>query len=227
MRLTLAAALLLSWVCGPVRAQGGPPGPPGQAKPPEITFDKQGLALAGLTPAGKLAWYSLAREPQGYTTRIVQRSGVEVADALGEAKVELEDPLPPFSVWLVVDLTSGGHSVARPEPETGLPLPFREALFPGQSLARNPQGKLNRLMHTRAYVELFLARPGVGAWVLAAGEGAEGDDDGRLDGSLRTALETMKPVGDSPAPPDEYAAKDILMIVDPRALEYYALQLVN
>ena len=187
---------------------------------PTVRFDSRSVALAGLTPSGSVAWYSVSREPQGYSTLTASRSGVETADALGEATIELEGDVATASVWVVVDLEQGGFAVAAPQGTS-----FREIGFEGRSVVADPQGKLNRLVHTRPYVELFLARPGVGAWAMAAGEGAEGDDDGEQDGSLHTTLADMEPLAASPPPPDELEAGDVLVMVDPRTLEYYVVEL--
>lgn len=186
---------------------------------PVVRFEARRVALSGLTPTGGVAWSSVSREPQGYSTLIARRSGVATADALGEAAIELAGEVATASVWVVVDLAAGGFTVAAPEGTS-----FREIGFDGRSVRADPQGKLNRLVHTRPYLELFLARPGVGAWAMAAGEGAEGDDDGALDGSLRTALAGMQPLAESPPPPEELVADDVLVMVDPRALEYYAVR---
>lgn len=195
---------------------------PGAADPttPTVRFEARSVAVTGLTPAASVAWTSVSREPQGYSTLVASRSGVMTADALGEATIELESEVAPASVWVVVDLAAGGFAVAAPQGTS-----FREIAFDGRSVVANPEGKLNRLVHTRPYVELFLARPSVGAWVMTAGEGAAGDDDGEQDGSLRTRLESMEPLAASPPPPDGLAAGDVLVMVDPRALEYYAVEL--
>ena len=188
------------------------------AATPTVSFDARSVGLAGLTPSGSAAWTSVSREPQGYSTLIASRSGVATVNALGEATIELDADVATVSVWVVVDLATGSFTVAAP-PGTS----FREIGFDARSVVENPQGQLNRLVHTRPYLELFLARPGVGAWVMTAGEGAAGDDDGEHDGSLRTTLATMQPLAASPPPPDELAAGDVLVMVDPRALEYYAV----
>lgn len=190
------------------------------AAAPAVRFDARSVALTGLTPSGSVAWTSVSREPQGYSTLTASRSGVATADALGEATIELEGDVATASVWVVVDLDGGGFAVAAPQGTS-----FREIAFDGRSVVADPQGKLNRLVHTRPYVELFLARPGVGAWATAAGEGAEGDDDGVQDGSLRITLAGLQPLAASPPPPDELAAGDVLVMVDPRTLEYYAVEL--
>jgi hypothetical protein len=48
-----------------------------------------------------------------------------------------------------------------------------------------------------------------------------------VNGSLRAALETMEPVAQSPPAPEELVAGDVVMVVDPRALEYAAVRLVR
>lgn len=194
--------------------------PAADAATPTVRFEARSVALTGLTPSGSVAWTSVSREPRGYSTLTASRSGAATADALGEATIELDGDVATASVWVVVDLEQGGFAVAAPQGTS-----FREVGFDGRSVVANPEGKLNRLVHTRPYIELFLARPGVGAWVMAAGEGAEGDDDGEQDGSLRTTLASMQPLAASPPPPDELAAGDVLVMVDPRTLEYYAVEL--
>jgi hypothetical protein len=194
--------------------------PAADAATPTVRFDARSVALTGLTPSGNVAWTSVSREPRGFSTLVASRSGVATADALGEATIELDGEVATASVWVVVDLGEGGFTVAAPEGTS-----FREIGFDGRSVVANPQGKLNRLVHARPYVELFLARPGVGAWAMTAGEGAEGDDDGEQDGSLHTRLASMEPLAASPSPPDGLEAGDVLVMVDPRTLEYYAVEL--
>jgi hypothetical protein len=193
--------------------------PGADAATPAVRFDAQRVALTGFTPSGSVAWTSVSREPQGYSTLTARRSGVAVADTLGEATIELDGPVATASVWVVVDLVGGGLTVAAPEGTS-----FREIGFDGRSVVANPQGKLNRLVHARPYLELFLARPGVGAWVMTAGEGADGDDDGERDGSLRTSLANMQPLATSPPPPEGLEVDDVLVMIDPRSLEYYAVR---
>lgn len=193
--------------------------PAADAATPTVHFGARSVALTRLTPSGNVAWTSVSREPRGYSTLTASRSGLATADALGEATIELDGDVATASVWVVVDLGRGDFAVAAPEGTS-----FREIGFDGRSVVADPQGKLNRLVHTRPYVEFFLARPGVGAWVLTAGEGAEGDEDGAHDGSLRITLATMQPLAASPPPPEGLEAGDVLVMVDPRSLEYYAVK---
>ncbi len=187
------------------------------ATQPTLDFEAQRVVLGGLTPSGNVAWYSISREPQGYSTLIAQRSGFATADAVGETTIELERDVAPASVWVVVDLDQGGFTVASP-PGTS----FREIGAEEGSVTASSDGELG-LVHARPYLELFLARPGVGAWVMAAGDGAAGDADGEQDGTLFTTFATMEPLEASPPPPDELRTSDVLVVVDPRALEYYAV----
>jgi hypothetical protein len=185
---------------------------------PTLDFETQRVVLRGLTPSGNVAWYSVSREPQGYSTLIAQRSGLLAADALGEAAIELEQDVAPASVWVVVDLDGGGFAVGGP-PVTS----FRDVGTEAWSVATGDSSELDHLVHARPYLELFWARPGVGAWVMAAGDGAAGDDDGEQDGLLQTSFAAMEPLEASPPPSDELQANDVLVVVDPRALEYYAV----
>lgn len=216
--VTCGWRLVVSLALGFAATGGGFAPAAAEAGGPSLDFEAQRVVLGGLTPSGNLAWYSISREPQGYSTRIVQRSGLATADALGGAAIELEGDLAPVSVWVVVDLEGGGFAVGAP-PATS----FHDVGFDPGSLVASSPGKLDRLVHARPYLELFLARPGVGAWVMAAGDGGEGDDDGAQDGLLHTPLAALQSLEGSPPPPDELQAHDVLVMVDPRTLEYYAV----
>jgi hypothetical protein len=215
LHVTCGWRLVLSFALG-LAAIGDGSAAAGATKP-TLDFEAQRVVLGDLTPSGNVAWYSISREPQGYSTLIAQRSGFVTADAVGEASIELERDVAPASVWVVVDLDHGGFTVASPSGTS-----FREIGADEGSVTASPDGELS-LVHARPYLELFLARPGVGAWVMAAGDGAAGDDDGEQDGTLLITFATMQPLEASPPPPDELRANDVLVMVDPRALEYYAV----
>lgn len=218
LHVTCGWRLVVTFLVGLAAIGGGWAPSSAEASKPTLEFEAQRAVLGGFTPWGNVAWYSVSREPQGYSTLIVQRSGFATADALGEGAIELEVDVAPASVWVVVDLDHGGFTVASP-PGTS----FLDIGFDGQWMAAGSLGEPDGLVHARPYLELFLARPGVGAWVMAAGDGAEGDDDGEQDGSLCTTFANMQPLEASPPPPRELQAKDVLVMVDPRALEYYAV----
>lgn len=198
----------------------------GASAPPElaITFEESAVLAAELTPGGEALFFSLARIPLGYSQRVERRVESLPVDALGEAFFEIEEggPVPEKSVWAVVDLPTGAFAVAAPGTFS-----LTESPFPGNAFEVGAPGLLNRFRHTFAWVDMVLIRPGVGAWTLRASDGGPGDRDEVADGRTVTALEDAEPVGASPAPPDRFQADDVLVVIDPRELRFYATRLIG
>lgn len=210
LHVTCGRRLLAAFALG-LAALGG--GTTAEAAP-TLEFETKRVVLGGLTPSGEVAWYSVSREPQGYSTLIAQRSGSVTADESGAAAIDLESDVAPASVWVVVDLERGSFTAAAPAGSS-----FRDIGGDQWTGLASP----DQLVEARPYLELFVARPGIGTWALAAGDGAEGDEDGEQDGTLLVPFATMEPLGFSPPAPAELQAADVLVVVDPRALEYYAV----
>lgn len=220
-------ALALSIAAAPDVLQAAAPVPQGRAAsaPPElsITFEEAAVLASELTPGGEALFFSLARVPLGYTQRVERRVELVPVDPLGEAYHEVQDgsTVPRKSVWVVVDLSTGAYGIAAPE---GFALD--ESPFPGNGFQVGAPGLVNRLRHTFSWVDQVVVRPGVGAWALRASDGGGADRDGVADGRTVTALEDAEPVGAAPAPPDRFQAEDVIVVIDPRALRFYATRLV-
>jgi hypothetical protein len=198
----------------------------GASAPPElaITFEESAVLAADLTPDGEALFFSLARIPLGYTQRVERRVESLPVDALGEASYEIEvgGPVPEKSVWAVVDLSSGAFAIAAPGSFF-----LDESPVPGNAFEVGAPGLLNRFRHTFPWVDMVLVRPGVGAWTLRASDGGGQDRDGTANGRTVTALEDAEPVGVSPEPPDRFQEDDVLVVIDPRELRFYATRLIG
>lgn len=196
------------------------------APPPTIDFEEEAAVVSGLAPQGQVAWMSVSREPREGYVRVMRREGIaKDDDGDGAVRLELEpdERIAPRSLWAVVDLASGELALASPEGETSV----REVVFPGRGLARGASNKLDRFEAGREMVELLYVRPGTtpAAWGMSAGDGGEADDDGADDGALAAALAGARPLGASPAPPEELTSGDLVVAVDPRSLEVFAVRL--
>lgn len=194
--------------------------------PPElaVSFEEAAVLAAGLTPGGDAVFWSVAREPQGYFQRVVGRRGVEVVDALGEARFEPEDGAVPLkSAWAIVDLASGAFAVAAPP---GFPL--ERVPFPGRAFEVGAPGVVNRLRHAGEALEVLVARPGVGAWRLATWDASPQDRDETDDDRVLLGLEDLEPFEASgPGPPERFAQGDVIVVLDPRTLRVYATRLLG
>jgi hypothetical protein len=220
--VTLGTLTTLAQAEPPAEPPSEPPAEPPSAIEPSLELEPAAVTAAGLTPGGEVVLFALSREPQGYYTRVVPRAEVLVADAAGEARYELEAAVPARSVWVVADVASGALAVAAPDD-----FPLRVvALSPGD-LRRGPAGRRDRLVRTLERVELLVVRPGVGTWRLSLHDGGAADADGANDGALSAALDELVPVGAAPGPPEEVAAGDRFVAIDPATLDLFTLALAE
>lgn len=208
-------------------AQAGPTFSVRQASaPPELalTFEDAAVVAAGLTPGGDAVFWSVGREPLGYHQRVVRSEGIEVVDALGEARFEPEEgAILLKSVWAVVDTATGGFAVGAPER-----FHLREVPFPGRGFEVGAPGLVNRLRHELESLFVLVVRPGVGAWRLEAWDTSEKDRDGEDDGRVLMDLEDLEPMEASGAgPPERFARDDVIVVVEPVSLRFYATRLLG
>lgn len=193
---------------------------PALAAPPILTFEPQAVAASGITPKGRVVWFSVAREISRRASSIVPH--IEQAaddDGDGQVRFDLGQDVPVRSIWFAVDLETGEAGVATPED-----FPLLEAELPARAIP----AALNRLDLERQFVYLVLVRPGVGAWKLRVGDGGASDEDGEPDGTLRAALASLEGIGPSPAPPPErFSPKDLLLVIDPNRMEFLRFQVRN
>jgi hypothetical protein len=194
--------------------------------PPEllVTFESAAVLAAELTPGGDAVFWSVGREPLGYVQRVVRHQGVEVIDALGEARFEPDTGAVLLkSLWAVADLSTGALAIGAPP---GFVL--REIPFPGNGFAVGAPGRVNRLRHPQSFVDLLVIRPGVGAWRLQAQDTGTADRDGEDDDQVMTDLEDLEPLAaGGPEPPERFARGDLVVVIDPLNLTYYATRLLG
>jgi hypothetical protein len=189
------------------------------AAPAILSFEPEAVVASGLAPGGRVALFSVAREAHPYVSRVVRREEILTDDdGDGVVQLELGGPVPVESVWMAIDLADGSLTVAAPEGTS-----FRELSFDPRVLRQETSGVVRRIRDGRVYLEAFLVRPGAGAWGVSLGDGGETDDDETVDGAVQASLAAMRPVGATvEPPPDSLAPGDVLALVDPNALVYFA-----
>lgn len=190
-----------------------------------VSFEEAALTVSAATPGGDVVVFGLARVPRGVYSEVVRRSDVVLADALGEARYEMPDgeEVPFKSVWAAVDLATGHYGVAAPGA-----FPLQELGFPGEGFEVGAPGLVDRLRQRFTWVDELVVRPEVGAWRLHGADGAPEDEDGEANGSLVTGIERLEPLTPAgPGPPQGFAAGDVLVIVNPRDLRFYATRLLG
>ncbi len=195
----------------------------GAAAEPVIYFEAKSITASGVTPGGRVVWFGVAREIAEHTATIVRRDRiVSDDDRDGTVRLDLDRSVPLQSIWVAIDLATGATAVATPE---GFPL--RRFELPAQSV-RGGGGKPDWVEDTRGYVEVLLARPGVGAWGTAVGDGGETDEDGAYDGRLMASLADLRGVGPSPPEaPQRFSPRDVVVVLDPNRMEVSLRQLTE
>jgi hypothetical protein len=181
---------------------------------PAITFQDGEVRAAGLTPGGDAIYLGAALVRSGYNVRLA--NGTErITDAESDGAVVYKPGvgLPYESVWVVVDLTTGASQVASPNPK-GFAL-SQEKLNPGQ---------LRQVIRDGEFTLFLLVRPGVGAWASTIIDGGSKDGDRRPDDKVGLDIDSMTPIGSSPAAPKNFDKDDVLFTVDPRTLAVVELR---
>ena len=201
----------------PVSAASDPPAP-------VVSFEATAVVAEGLTPGGEAVFFSVAREPQGYHQRVVGRQGVEAVDAEGRAIFDLGgEEVPLKSAWAVVDIASGGLTLAAP---SGFRV--REIPFPQRGFEVGAPGIVDRLRHQRQSVDMMVIRAGVGGWWLRTWDTAPTDRDGADDDQVLTSLTDFEPLtAGGPPPPERFARDDVLVVLDRRELAVYHTRLLG
>lgn len=194
-----------------------------QPPPPVISVDNGGVSVTGVTKAGSVVVFGVARRTAGYFEKRESRAEVvSDQDSDGAVRYDVPKGLPWRSVWFVVDLTSGQYAFTAPE---GFPL--EEVAFPGRGIGN----ELKSLETAGDFVELLWVRPGTtggAAWTQAVGDGGAHDEDAHGgDHRVRADVSRFQAVGQAPAPPEKFAPGDVLVGVEASTLVVFASRLAN
>jgi hypothetical protein len=218
----LFVSLFVASGVAPLRAQDG------ESSKLEVTFEETSVVVSGVEPGSRVAWISLASVPHRYWVRDVRREGIGEADAAGIARIELEEEVPPRSVWGVVDLADGAMAWAAPE---GFSLRVRSG--DDEVLGSDEGSRRNRVFARGVGLELLAVRPRgnevadqeAGAWGLTVFDGSSSDLDRAPNGGVAVALDQGRPVADSASPPRELRAGDLVLGIDPNSYEVFTLRM--
>jgi hypothetical protein len=202
----IAAALLTSTV---------------HAANPVVTIDEQLLTATEVTPGGDVVVFSLWRDRTTWQTEQVRVSDVVPdTDIDGTITYDPGRRIALQSVWFVADLATGDYAAGSPQdfsPRASAP----DVL----SFMQDERNETVAVSFSGPEVIALLVRPGVGAWRLDAGDGADGDDDSQQDGTIELDVSSFSPVGDSrTAAPPALLPGDVIVTVNPRNLDYIAAE---
>jgi hypothetical protein len=188
---------------------------PAGAAPFRATLEADSIVISGVTPKGQIVVFGVTREIGEDDFHTVRRHLKVLADEDGDGMVRypVEEGVPIHSLWAVADLASGDYDAVAPK-DFGL----RRANWRGRGLQRRHDGK-DAVEDNRTLLELLVVRPKSGAWAMQVNDGGESDADGLIDGRLEGVLEQMKPLASSPQPPSVFQHGDLVLALDPAAME--------
>jgi hypothetical protein len=186
---------------------------PKRAGGPEVGFEAGAAVATGATPGATVYFASLSLKGGDYVITVEKPAGVATADVNGVARFTLAAPLRTRSIWIVVDGTTRGYTVACPP---GMLL--GEMTLPGGSLLA-PNGEL---AVDRAAVDVFVIRAGGGIWSAYLRDGASIDADHATDGVVSAGVSALDPDTPGAAPLADIRPGDVLFAVDRNSLQYFA-----
>jgi hypothetical protein len=209
----LAALFAMAW-SAPVSAS------------PELTVVPESVSIA--VPAGsRVAVVGVMRRARGLVPGFERWEGILVdEDGDGRIEIALERPAhPAASRWIAVDLGTGEWAAAERPGAAGErvegQLPTGGEISAGATVWPVASG----------IVEVLVVRPGegeaAGAWGGSVWDGGPADGDGLADGAAGVVPASLRPVGDSGAAPETFAAGDLLIAVTPGALRYGITRVVE
>lgn len=218
-RIVLVFAVVLSFGSATPSAGQGPPGEeaPPPVMEPQLVFLASAVEISGISPGGEVAVLTVWREQGGGGSEVNVRDDTLVdEDEDGVVVFELDRSVPELSIWVVVDVATGGREVMSPAAFE----PRRRELRPGEFRAASQLATLDL-----SRVEVLMVRPGVGAFRARLGDGSEDDQDGAIDGRVAlSAAQIVRPVRrppevEEPALPMRFLGRDVIVAVDPRTLD--------
>lgn len=188
---------------------------PVAAAPFHVALEADAVVVSGVTAKGQVVLLGVTRVIGEDDFPVVRRHLEVLTDDDGDGIIRypMEQGIPVRSLWAVVDLTSGDSDTAAPQA-----FGTRRVNWRGRGLLRRQDGR-DAVEDQRTVVELLVVRPAVGAWALRVRDGDASDGDAQIDGRLEGILDRMQPLAASPQPPSTFQRDDVVLALDPAAME--------
>ena len=178
-------------------------------QPIAIRVDGRSVKADGLTPGGAsvvvISWPLSVSGMSG----ISETWRDARADDAGSLSVAFGSVAPAGGFTAVVDVTTGRLAI-----DTGDGNTFTRVELPPSRLKRNAQREVDHVVTPQPAAMIIVVRPGEGAWVQRADDGARGDADGIVDGRIIIDPSVMKAIAESGPPPKKIKARDTILMVD-------------
>lgn len=193
------------------------------AFPLTATVSIDSLQVSGATPGSDIVVVGIARINQPYTVRFTEHNVVvNDADRDGAATVPLL-PSTLVGVWVVVDAASGAYATVQSADVHGT-----VRVITQESIRDGVDGPLSALVMGRPLINALLVRPGVGAWRVTAGDGAQFDSDLARNASVTLKMRDLRRLRQEYADaPVNLRRNDTVAVIDGRTLDIYVGRVIQ
>lgn len=203
--------LLITLLCCSAIAAAQPAAPEVRVTPAEVRVEP--VAAGGTV---LLVGVTIGEGPRlrGYTEVLRDE------DSDGRVAFRPDELLPFRSLFFGVEVESGRLGIGTPEG-----FRVRRLSFPLTASKKDTNGAVTGFIQERQFVEMLIVRPGAGAWILVAGEGAAGDGDREDNGKLHLDVSDAKPLTRNAGDAPKHLKKgDIVVLVDLTRLDVFTTQ---
>lgn len=189
-----------------------------------IVFTASTVSCTGLSPGDSVALVGFMIDRQAGSQAIITPTISQAADANGAFTATIEGGVKPRSIWLLIDQTAGGYTVAEPEGSVLMQIPS-EAISITSDLP-DADVTIHRA-HTHVIWIREGSRPigelrsrGLGAMEVSptgfaiydAKDGSQADTDNTIDGTVHLSVPSFL---------DPSQISTCLFFIDDRTLEFY------
>jgi hypothetical protein len=200
------------------------------ATPPPltVTFTGHGVHIDGATAGGQVAVVARMREAsREMLVRMTEVHEMLRDSGSGALDYDLGRQLPFRSIWAVVDVATGRYVVVSPPG-----FERQEILFPATVVKNTPAAEADdELLNDRFVLDMLWVHPADnshgGAWFARVADGGATDLDAKNDGKTLSATSQFRALGNGGAPPKKIKKGDILVMIDPFEMQFFATEVAK
>jgi hypothetical protein len=191
---------------------------------PVLTFKAESVVVSNVKKKGDVLFFGYGEDKPGWTRTIHRWRRTVTANDKGEAELTLGCRVPAMAVIVAFDTETGEFVAAAPFADQTTRVTRRPGPLPSDTWAWDIQDKVQTIQHVGQRLEILVARKKQGGWVGRAVDGGELDADGIGDGVITVSLGQLSPVGLARGRSGGVKVGDVVVLVDPYAMTYWAMQ---
>jgi hypothetical protein len=180
-----------------------------------ISVAQHAITVSGLAPGSTAVFFGVAQVPipHAYMNHI-QRWAVTVDDTghNGTVTFDLQQDIPPASVWAVVDLQNAHYATV-----SGPGIRLREITI-DNPLRKGEALSVDSFSFDHGYLDLLYVHPGLGSWTWSAVGGSTANNGGPNNATV-VSLAAGKAAGQPGSRPTSFLPGGILVAIDFTRLE--------